>query len=69
MLTNLTKQTALLSISPRANRSLVAGMLGRSLCVYCVGSIPANLPFDGSVRLGHTATETTAISDSRQLQL
>lgn len=55
--------------SPRTNWSLVGLMPGRSLFVYCSGSIPANLSFDGGVRFGHQATESQGIADSRQLQL
>jgi hypothetical protein len=69
MLTNRTKQTAQRGTSPRTIWSLVAGMPGTVLSAYCLSSIPTNLSFDGSVRLGHRAAETSAISDRRQLQL
>jgi len=55
--------------SPTTIWSLAVGMPGAALSAYCQDSIPANLSFDGSVRLGHRAVEVRPISGSRQLQM
>jgi hypothetical protein len=69
MATNLKKEIVQRGMRLRANWPLTVGMPGVALFVYCSGSIPTDLSFDGSNRLEHRAAETQTISNSRQLQL